>query len=213
MTRVKLAAASALALTAVAILLTLLHHPRMVERKNGVLVHSEVVSPVNKGRTTLCQAHEAVPRGTTAIEPGLSANTGPPVQVEVKADGRVLASGRQAAGWNGRVVTIPVTPLAAAVPNATICVSFSVSDETIGVHGFETARAQGVLKGGQPLPERMWINYLGPAKQPWMSELHSVARRMELGRSSTGIWVVLLVLALPIAAIAIASRLAFRELS
>jgi hypothetical protein len=213
MTGVRIAAAGALAIATLAMLLTLLHHPQTVVRKNGVLVSGEVVTPANPGETTLCQAHEAVPPGTTAIEPGLSANTGPAVHLQVKAGGRVLARGEQAAGWNGRVVTIPVTPFRAGVPDATICLSFSVTDETIDVHGFATPRARGVLDTGRPLPQRMWINYLAPAKHPWISQLKSIARRMELGRTSAGIWVVLLVLALSVAAVGLASYLALGELS
>jgi hypothetical protein len=212
MSRVSTAFVAALAVIGVAIAVTLLRHPTTVERKNGVLVHSEVVSTVDRGTTTLCQAHEAIPRGTKAIEPGLSANTGPAIHVTVTAGGRALTSGQLPAGWNGRVVAVPVAPLANDVADATVCVNFAVSDETIGIHGAQSPRATGVVDNREALPERMWINYLGPSKQRWISQLHGVARRMELGRTTTGFWVVLLALALPAGAIALASRLALRSL-
>lgn len=213
MSRVKLALAGGLALTAVASLFALLQTPMTVVAKNGVLEGEEALVTVTHP-ARFCQAHESLPPDITVIEPGLSANTGPRVRLEVISAGRVLTSGERGAGWNGRVVAIPVRPLPHSVADVTICVSFSVHDETIGVHGFQASRVNGVVEvGSRPLPERMWLNYQRPASHPWISQLGAIAQHMELGRSATGAWIVVLAAVLELSALAIAARLLLVELS
>jgi len=65
---------------------------------------------------------------------------------------------------------------------------------------------------GKALPGRFRIEYLRAASSSWWSQALTVARRMGLGRSPGGTWIVAPMIALMVAAIAVASRLILREL-
>jgi hypothetical protein len=211
MSRVKAALAGGLVLTAVAIALTLLHSPATIASTNEAGGERESLATVEHG-TRICQRDEYVPRGTTAIQPKLGANTGPRMRVEVQSDGQVLTSGQRGSGWTGRIVTIPVTLLKHSVSDATVCVSFAMHDETISIYGSPATGDAEALEGKHTLGEKMWINYLGTAERSWASQLGSIAEHMELGRTSSGAWIVLLVLVLAAGVVALSCTLVLREL-
>jgi hypothetical protein len=211
MSRVRIALASGLALMTVAIVLTLLHTPASIAGTDEAGGEGEAIATTEHG-TTVCQGHQYLPAGTSEVQPKLGANSGPSVHVEVSAAGHVITSGQRGSGWSGRVVTIPVKPLAHAVSNATVCVSFSMHDEVLSIYGAPTIPGDRALEGGRTLGEKMWINYLKPARQTWAADLGAISRHLELGRTTTGGWIVVLTLALAAGVIALAVTGVLKEL-
>jgi hypothetical protein len=211
MDRVKLALVGGLALTAVAVVLTLLQSPATIIHSNEAPHENEVTATTEYG-TTVCQGNEFLPRDTTEIDPKLGANSGPRVHLEVSSDGRVLTSGQRSSGWSGRIVAIPVTPLSHDVSNATVCVSFAMHNETVSIYGSQASGASRATEGGKTLEEKMWIDYLRASKQSWASQLGSVFKHLDLGRTMTGSWIGALVLALVAGVIALTSTLVLKEL-
>jgi hypothetical protein len=211
MRAVKVALAAGLALLAVAIALTLLGSPLSVAAANKVPGNETAIWETHRG-ATFCQAHEALPRGTTAIRVWLDAASGPRVSVVVYSRGRVLTSGSRASIWVGGAVTIPVKPVPRAVADVKVCASFRLHDETVIVQGSATSAAVATREGPVALYGKMGIEFLRPSTRSWASQALEVARRMGLGRATPGTWVVLLVLALLASVVALASRLLLREL-
>jgi hypothetical protein len=211
MSRVAVALAAGLAVAAAAIGLTLVHTPMIVALKNGTVVQEESFGAV-RGSIALCQAGERLPRGTSALRFWLGALTGPRVTADVVAGGRTVASGEHPSGWTGRAVTVPVRPLRYPLAGVTVCLSFQARDESVTLYGRATPANVAAYAGRQTLPGRVWIEYLRPGTRSWASLLPSIARHMQLGRTTTGAWIVVLVLVSLAAAVVLGSRLLLREL-
>jgi len=213
MRSVKLALLTGLALLALATGLTLTGSPATVAAGNRA--SGGGVQPIGTTThgATYCQAHEVLPRGTSAIRVWLDAAAGPRVRVTVSSAGRTIASGTRGSNWIGGSVTVPVRPLPHRVADATLCVSFALQDETIVPQGMPAPAALAAHDGRQALAGRMIVEYLRSGERSWLSLAGEVARRMGLGRVAAGTWVVLVALALLCAAIALASRLLLRELA
>lgn len=198
MRSVKLALTAGLTLLALAIGLTLLGSPISVARSNRPLGQpEEPIASVTRG-ASLCQPHEVLPSGTSAIRVWLEAAAGPRVRLVVYSGGRRVTSGEHGSDWIGGSVTVPVTPLARTVSDAKVCVSFVAQDETVVVQGTVT-------------PPRVWLEYLRPGRRSWASLAGNVAQHMGLGRAPDGTWIVFLALALLVAVAALASRLIVSE--
>jgi hypothetical protein len=211
MSRVKIALAGGLVVTAAAIALTLLQSPAQITRGTQTPGETEIDATTAHG-TTICQRHQLLPRDTTEIQPKLGANSGPEVHLRVISAGTVITGGQRGSGWSGRIVTVPVKPLSRNVSDVTICIDFSLHNETVSAYGSPASGTNRATEGGQILKERLWINDLSPAKQSWASQLGSIFTHLELGRTMTGPWIVVLVLALMASVIALASMLALKEL-
>jgi hypothetical protein len=199
MRSVKVALTAGLTLLALAIGVTLLGSPMVLARTNRPPGKPEEPIATTDHSASYCQSEETLPHGTSAIRVWLDAVAGPRVTVAVLSGGRPLTSGERGSGWVGGSVTVPVRPLARTVPNATVCVSFALKDETLTVQGTSAT-------------QRMWIEYLRPGKASWASLAGALARHMGLGRALPGTWVVFLALALLATAVTIASRVLVREL-
>jgi hypothetical protein len=212
MQRVTVALAAGLALLAVAIGLTLLHSPRSVAASNGSPLEENRIALATRG-ATYCQAHELLPARTSAIRLSLLAFAGPSVHVVVLAGGHQITSGVQGSGWTSRVVTVPLRALPHAVPDVTVCVSFSLHDEHVFVFGEPTSAAMAAHDGNRALLGRMWIEYLRPGTRSWASLAPTIVDHMALGRAVSGIGIVFLALALLVAIAVLTSGLALRELS
>jgi 4-amino-4-deoxy-L-arabinose transferase-like glycosyltransferase len=192
---VRIALAIGLALTMVALVLTLSGTPVTIAPRDTGLVEAELASAQHN--SGLCQSGETVPAGTTAIRLSLKALIGPKVDVHVFAGGHVLTFGEREDGWTAATVTVPVKRVAHTVAHAKVCVAFAVKDETVVMAGTPTPRSRAaVAGGGQVLPGRLNIEYLLPGHSSWWSLALPVARHMGLGRAWAGTWVVLLVLVL-----------------
>jgi hypothetical protein len=209
---VKVALAEGLALIGIAIALTLLGSPISVARTNGVPQDQATLAIAQRG-AGYCQAHELLPPDTSAIRLALSATSGPRVRVSVSSAGRAVTDGVRDAGWTTRGVTVAVTPVPHAVPEATVCVSFPANNETVALYGEATSPAVAASAGRRALAGRFWIEYLRPGKRSWASLVPSIAARIGLGRAAGGsTWIVFVALALIAAVAVLASSLLIGEL-
>jgi hypothetical protein len=206
---VKLVLAGGLAITAVAVGVTLSHSPLSVAATNGVPRASTIgETEVNTGA---CQADETLPAGTSAIRLGLAVTIGPQVLVKVLSGSRVIARGVRGTGWNGGALTVPLAKVDRTHSHVTVCFQLSRLTGRVSLLGMQTGVALAARDGGQTLPGRMAIEYLRPG-QRWWSVAGSVIRHMGLGRAASGVWIVFPIAALTTAVIALASWLTIREL-
>jgi hypothetical protein len=210
MSRVAIALGASLTVLAIAIVLTLAHAPMTVARANGVPKQEEVIAFTSHG-AAYCQAGELLPKGTAALRLSLSVVTGPRISLSVRSAGRIMTSGVRAAGWTGRVVTVPVKPLTHTVSDATVCASFQLRHESLIVFGKQSSKATAAHNGRQALYGRMWIEYLRPGTSSWASSIASIARHMGLARADEGTWIAFLALALTLAVAVLASGLILKE--
>ncbi|HTU77357.1 MAG TPA: hypothetical protein VMF09_01200 [Solirubrobacteraceae bacterium] len=211
MSRVRIALAAGLALLAIALGLTLARSPAVVARKSDTPVTEDRLA-VTATSARYCQSEEQLPAGASAIRLSLAADTGPRVDVSVSSGGRTLTSGTQGAGWTGRVVTVPVRPLARTVGAVTVCASVRPRFEQVLVFGVPAAPALAARDGRQTLPGRMTIEYLRRGSRSWASLAPSIARRLGLGRTAAGTWNALLAVELLVAIGVLASMLVLKEL-
>jgi len=209
---VKIALAAGLACLIVAVGVTLLGAPIGVVRSNRT-PGNEAALWETRLPTTLCQAHESLPAGTSAIRLWLAAAAGPRISVAVMSDGSVLTSGSRPSIWVGGSVTVPVRPVRRAASNVSVCMSFPLRDEAIIAQGSQTGVRAATREGGEPLVGRVGIEYLRPTRRSWASRALGIARRMGLGRAAPGTWIALAPLALLAAIVLLSSRLVLRELS
>jgi hypothetical protein len=203
----------ALGLLAVALAAVLSGSPPSVTRSPLPLAELAELGNVS-GPTRLCQSGEVLPAGTTAVRLSLETLIGPPVALTASAGGRVLTSGRRAAGWSSGSVTIPVAPLARAHARVTICARVSRPREQLNVDGVAGPPGTAVHEAhGNALEGRMFVEYLRPGTSSWLSRARSVARRMGLGHALDGGWIAILAAALMATVAALLSWLVVRELA
>jgi hypothetical protein len=208
--RIGLALAVGLLLIAIAVGVALAHAPLVLTRDNSALTHDELVSTT--GPAEACQSGEVLPRGTAAIRLGLTTALGPEAEVRVLSGARLIASGTQAPGWEGASVTVPVRPLAQAFAPVTVCLRITHLNGPVTMLGWRTPRAVSAVGEGKHLPGRMHVEYLRRGDESWWAMATATARRLGLGRTDSGTWNALLVMALAAALIALSSWLVVREL-
>jgi hypothetical protein len=222
--RTRISLTVGLALTAMAIGIVLSRSPTVVARTNGVPIEGTVRAMTSAGE--VCQEHELLLRGTTAIRLSLEALYGPRVSVRAVHDGELVTSGERGSGWTRQNVTIPVKSVPRTVAQVDVCFALAPKDETVDLNGGRSASALvssgGARAGGPPgidylLPvprptsAGIRIEYLRPGSRSWWSLALQVARRMGLGRAPSGTWTVLVVLAAMAALVAVVSWLLARE--
>ncbi len=174
---------------------------------------TSVISPL-KGSGEACQAGEVLPAGVTGIRLSLVAYVGARLRLTVSSGAQILTEGSRGPDWTGTSVTVPVKPLGESVPNVTLCVDVGPNQEAVYLFGNETSPAEGMsVPGGGRLPGRLDVTYLGAGRGSWWSRALEVARHMELGRDFSGMWIVLLIVALVGAVGVLAGGLVLRELS
>lgn len=208
--RVGAALIAGVALIAVALAWTLSRTPTVLARSNTPFTHQQIA-----GTTTpvgACQAHETLPRGTSAIRLGLVAVIGPRVAVSVHSSSRLIAAGARGAGWEGGSVTVPINPAARGTTPVTVCFGLSAMNGTVQMFGVRTHDSPAVGQEGKRLPGRLHIEYLRPGRESWWSMALATARRLGLGRAASGTWNAVLVAALAATLIALSSWLVTREL-
>jgi hypothetical protein len=209
--RIGLALVAGLLLIALAAGVTLSHAPLVLAQENSASFPHTTVA-----RTTIptgaCQTGEVLPQGTAAIRLGLTTVLGPKVTVRVLTASRLLAQGVHGPGWEGASVTVPVRPLAQTFAPVRVCFQLSLLNGPVSMLGWHTGHAVAAIAEAKPLPGRMHIEYLRPARESWWSMASSTARRLGLGRAASGTWNALLVMALAVALIVLSSWLLKREL-
>ena len=210
-TRVSLALAAGLVLTAVAMAVTLSGSPTTLAGTNSVPFEGEVAN--TNGDASACQAGETLPAGTSAIRLSLEAVIAPSVSVQAVSDGRVVARGVRGSGWTGGTVTVPVRPVVRrAVHDVTVCFKLGPTREIVTIEGQLTNPASAARGEGAALPGRMRIEYLRAGRSSWWSLALPTARRLGLGRAWAGSLVALLLATLMGALVALCSWVLLREL-
>lgn len=209
--RVTIALASALALVAIALGMTLASAPTVILHANSTLANGSIAETATGAQA--CQSGEVLPAGTSAIRLTLTAEVGPRVSVKALAGNHVLTSGALGEGWTGGSVTVPVKEVTRAASNVQICFKLDPSKENVGLVGSTTGAAVAAVDGkGKPLPGRIKIEDLAVSHRSWLTVAPEVARRIGLGHAPSGTWAVLALLALMAATVVSASWLVLKEL-
>ncbi len=208
--RIKVALAAVLALTALAVAVTLLRSPNTVAATNGVEA-AEVIGIVSRDRSA-CQPAESLPAGSSAIRLDIDAPIGPRVTVEAYARRHLLTWGTLGTGWFGSAVTVPVKPLRRSFTDVTICFQLRDVGSYLALRGAHSDPALAMLLDGRRLPGRIGIAYLRVARESWWAQAGAVIRHMGLGRAAGGNWIAFPIAALTATAIALASVVLVREL-
>ena len=143
-----------LALTAIAVAIVLSGSPPVLAGTNGVTAVPYPPLTSMPGGGGGCQTDEAVPAGAFAISLSLEASAGPRVSVTVSVGGRTITRGESAAGWLGRVVTVPVQPVERTVHHATVCFSFAGANERVSLLGVRTPSRSAARSGARVSPAR-----------------------------------------------------------
>jgi hypothetical protein len=192
-----------LASIAAAIAVVLSRSPVEVLSTNSIPGTSIVAA--TKGGVGTCQGRESVPRGTSAVRLWVTGNVKPAVRIEVLAGLEPIASGEQQGGWLGKVVTVPIEPIASAIRDATICVRIDRAVEEIDLLGSGSAHpAPGESPG------KVRVEYLRLRSSSWWSLAGSVSRSLGFGRAPAGRYVFLIPLLAMVLAALLVSWTLFR---
>jgi hypothetical protein len=209
--RVGPALAAGLALMAIAIGVTLTRSPPIVAWSDSTPLNGAIAHTRTSARA--CQGDETLPRGASAVRLSLYAVYGPRLSVAVLSGERVLTSGALGAGWTAEAVTVPLRPLRHGASHVKLCFALGPTSELIGMIGSPAGPGEATTTGdGHRLGGRMRIEFVRPGRRSWLSLASSVARRMGLGHTAAGTWVVLLLAAVMATVLAGASWLTAREL-
>jgi hypothetical protein len=207
---VAVALAAGLALSAIAVALTLAGAPSVVAGTNGAGLELRFADTEGPGR--ICQPDETLPRETSAIRLSLEATVGPRVTLEAFAGGRLVTGGTRDSGWTAGSVTIPVRPLPRQVSGVTLCLTIARSRVHVSAFGAQAGPASAARgSAGAALKGRLRSEYLRAGHTSWWSLGLAVARRMGLGRTLSGTWIALAVALAMLAVALLATQLVLRE--
>lgn len=199
---------------AATLVLVLARSPVEVLSTNSIPPATVVAS--THGDASTCQGGESVPRGTSAIRVWVTGNVKPAVRVEILSgqesvtSGKLsapelVASGKEASGWLGKVVTVPIKPLASTIRDATLCVTIARAVEPIDLFGSGARHpAPGESRG------KVRVEYLRSRPASWWSLAGSVSRRLGLGRAPEGTYAFLIPLLAMLLVALLASWTVFR---
>jgi len=197
------------ALIVAVLVVVLLQAPDERISTNSVVVQREIglFSP----HDAVCQSNERLPASTDALRMSLIAYIGPAVSVTVSHEGRVVARGHHSGGWISGSLTLPLRPSVSSQTGASICLTRDSSALVAGLLGQTAPTARAATNNGQPLPGRLRIEYLTHGHSSWLSMAKHVARRLGLGHSPSGTWIVLPLTALMAIALGLGAWLLMRE--
>ena len=187
----------------------LLQTPDRVIASNSVTVAGELGSA--PGGATVCQAGERLPPSTQALRLSLAAYLGPAVSLSVVHEGAVVARGEHSAEWVSGSLTFKLRPAVRAETAATICITRDSRRLALGLLGGASAPAIAATESGTPLAGRMRVEYLTRGNRSWLSQAENVARRLGLGHSPGGTWIVFLLIAMMAGACILGTRLLIGE--
>jgi hypothetical protein len=198
-----------LAAVAIAVAIVLTQAPPTVAGSNSVPAYSPIFFPKNQSGG--CQPSGTIPAGTSAIRVSVSQTVGPAVALAVLSGSQVVTHGQREAGWGiDETVTVPVHRVPRTVHNARVCLAFGPSVEPLQING---ALVRTVAANGEVgTAVRFRTEYLRPGRTSWWSQVSSVARRVGLGHSPSGTWIVFLLIALTLTMVTLASRLVLRDM-
>lgn len=179
---------------AIALAVVLSRSPIVVLATNSI--PDKTIVAATKGGVSTCQGGESLPEGTTAVRLWVTGNVKPTVRVEVLVGQEAIASGKQAGGWLGKVVTVPIARVPRTIHDATLCVTIDRAVEVVDLLGAASRHpARGESQG------RVRVEYLRSESGSWWSRAGSVARDLGLGRAPAGDYVFLI----PLLAMALAA--------
>jgi hypothetical protein len=209
--RVRIALIVGLLLMAIAIAVTLTRSPPVVAGSDSTPLAGPIAESLIS--SSLCQSGETLPHGTTALRLSLYTIFGPEIKVRVLSGDRELTSGARSAGWTEEGPTVRVGKVNRTVSDVKVCVQIGRPLGQIVLYGSPAGSANSVVSGsGQPVGGRMRIEYLESGSHSWWSSASSVAKRIGLGRWPSGTWIVLLIIALALAVLVAAVRLALEAI-
>jgi hypothetical protein len=159
----------------------------------------------------VCQATERLPASTEALRISLIGYFGPTVSVAVSHEGQIVASGQRNAGWFGGSLTLPLHPAVRTPLDAKICLTRDPGGLPVELAGNVAPTALAATVNGKALPGRMRVEYLRGGHRSWLSLARHVARRLGLGHSPSGTWIVLPLAAMMAMAAALGAWLLLRE--
>jgi hypothetical protein len=205
---VPVALAAGLVAVAIAVGVVLSQGAPTVAGSNSIPAYSPILFP--KNHSGGCQPSGTIPQGTSAVRVSVSQSIGPAVTLEVLSGSHVVTHGQREAGWGiDETVTVPVARVPRTVPNALVCLAFGKNVEPIQING---AVVRANAAGGEAgTSVRFRVEYLQSGHASWWSRVSSVARRMGLGHSPSGTWIVFLLIALTLGIVVLASRLVLRD--
>jgi hypothetical protein len=209
---VRFALAAGLALTGIGVGLALTRSPASLARINRTTETPQQPIAQSNSRARYCQGSEVLPARTTAIRVSLTTSIGPRVRLQVRSGQATVASGEQARGWNGGVVTVPVRPLPAAVHAVEVCVSFEGQNELLTLHGQSVAGLPPTYGPQGALAGSMRLEYLRAGTSSWASKIPTIVAHMGLARALEGSAIAYLALALALAVAALVAHTIIREL-
>jgi hypothetical protein len=197
------------ALITAALVGILVQAPKKIISTNSITVAPEL--GLFRPNTTVCQANERLPASTAALRMSLIAYLGPAVFVTVSHGDQIVASGHHDAGWVSGSLTLPLQPAVATPIDAKICLTRDTGALVVGLFGNIVPRARAATVNGKSLPGRMRIEYLRQGHRSWLSLARHVARRLGLGHTPSGTWIVLPLSAMMAIAVALGAWLLMRE--
>jgi hypothetical protein len=207
--RIRLAIAIGLALTAIAVGVSLARSPLVRAGTDGTPLPTEIGA--TSVPATICQGEETVPAGTTAIRVSLLSLLGPRIKLVARAGGQVVTVGEIGYGWTGAVVAIPVRRVVGTHPHTKICVTLAKRQQLVNLRGANTKFSPAMTDGNQVLPGRMRFDYLRPDSSSWLSLARPTARRLGLSIGGSGS-IALIPFVLLLSAAALTSWLLARDL-
>ncbi|HEY7952365.1 MAG TPA: hypothetical protein VID70_05205 [Solirubrobacteraceae bacterium] len=207
--RIRLTIAIGLALTAVAVGISLARSPLVRAGTDGTPLPTEIGA--TSVPTTICQGEETVPAGTTAMRVSMLSLLGPRIKLVARSGGQVITTGEIGYGWTGSVVTIPVARVVGTHRHTNICVSLAKRQQLVNLRGANTKFSPAVTEGKQVLSGRMRFDYLRPDNKSWLSLALPTARRIGLNIGG-GAGIILIPLMLLLSAGTLASWLLVRDL-
>jgi hypothetical protein len=207
--RIRLTIAIGLALTALAVGISLARSPLVRAGTDGTPLPTEIGA--TSVPATICQGEETVPAGTTAIRVSLLSLLGPRIKLVARSGGQAVTTGEIGYGWTGAVVAIPVTRVVGIHAHTKICVTLAKRQQLVNLRGVNTKFSPAVTEGKQVLPGRMRFDYLRPDSSSWLSLALPTARRIGLNIGG-GAGIVLIPLMLLLSAVALTSWLLARDL-
>jgi hypothetical protein len=185
------------------------------QRRSGtdMTPNGAFVAAIGAGQRT-CQDSELLPGDTSAVRATISAGGKPTPALRIafrSAGGRLLSSGKIAAGWRDGVVQIPISHVAHPRELVTVCL-YNVGPSAVSIAGALPDPAYHMTVGPQTLEGRLRYDYMRPGKESWFELLPTIVYRSTLAKSDLfRHWAWIAFPLLMLVAIGLAARTIVRE--
>jgi Predicted membrane protein (DUF2142) len=200
-----------LAVLAIALGTALLHASQPRAGTNGVWPRAAVAT-LSTGES-VCQGHELLPAGATAIRLAVQPlqSVGPGLFVTLRRHGRTLQRTSILLGARSST-TASLRPVAHDLGDVTVCLSVGAPAGRVALGGGPTPPGVGSLTGqGAPAGVSVPFTYLQPPAGSWLDRASAIADRLALGRGDWGgRWVAWVTAALLLASLALVVRVLVR---